>query len=303
MVTEALCHGLKRSDPDALTAFRNGDVRFTFVYYGDILNEVLLACRPDLEEALCERDELHYGQNCEAEGSLDACLSALFAQKQFGKKAWHRFLETRQQQPDLSRELTALLGLSDPLLQRALPEMAAYLRQRRVGSEIRARLLVPLRDALMVEEDICLIGHGLGCIVAYDVLWKLSQMSEYREVQEKAARVSLWMTLGNPLGHSGVKHHLYDRDEYGEGRYPRYILRKWLDIAACDDFIASGEDMASCFRPMLDMGFLDRIKDLPPFYAFWRDENGPDPHRLYGYLDHPEVADQIVRWIFGVGDR
>ena len=45
-------------------------------------------------------------------------------------------------------------------------------------------------------------------MVAYDVLWKLSRMSEYREVCESGNLVARCMTLGCPLGETGVKANL-----------------------------------------------------------------------------------------------
>jgi hypothetical protein len=78
----------------------------------------------------------------------------------------------------------------------ATADMGAYLMRRSVGSAIRARLQDPLRKALKRGDDICLVSHSMGCMVAYDVLWKFSRMSEYADLRAGGVKVTRWVTLG-----------------------------------------------------------------------------------------------------------
>ena len=137
-----------------------------------------------------------------------------------------------------------------------------------------------------------IVAHSMGCIASYDVLWKLSHMSEYRKYHDRA--VSLWLTLGSPLGEPAVRESLYDASEPADGVYPRNV-RRWVNIAAHDDFVAHDESVADDFREMSALGC--EIVDLPKIHTFWVGTDGMNPHKFYGYLDHPDVARQIAAWI------
>ena len=186
------------------------------------------------------------------------------------------------------------------MLKWATADMGAYLMQRRVGSEVRERLQAPLKSALRRKDDICLMAHSMGCIVAYDVLWKFSQMSEYREFQTGAPGISLWLTLGCPLGEAGVKANLYDANEREDGRFPKKIVKNWVNIAAVDDFIAHDVDMRNDFSAMLPgkrgYGYVRSIKDKR-IYNCWTHEGKSNPHKLYGYLVNHDVARELANWI------
>ena len=114
--------------------------------------------------------------------------------------------------------------------------------QRTIGSRIRERLHTPLKNALLKDEDVCLVAHSMGTMVSYDVLWKFSRMSEYKDVQRAKNPVSLFLTLGSPLGEAGVKANLYDSNERnhrgGTDKFPKDIIKNWHNVAAYDDFVS-----------------------------------------------------------------
>jgi hypothetical protein len=40
------------------------------------------------------------------------------------------------------------------------------------------------------------------------------------------------------------------------------------------------------------------IEDIQRIYTFWKDNNGHcNPHKLYGYLNHPTIAKKLINWI------
>ena len=61
----------------------------------------------------------------------------------------------------------------------------------------------PLAKALSQDDDILILSHSLGTVIAYDVLWKFSYCGEWQDIRNK--KVSMLVTLGSPLGDEAVK--------------------------------------------------------------------------------------------------
>ncbi len=307
LVKTSLFHGLDRIDPSTSQAIRDRKVKFDFVYYGDINNRLILESLKKNDPKRKEftgRDAMHDNQKCQPDGSYDSDLEEMFKQKVFNKSAYKKFLKAHPDARGLDEVAAVvswfanLVALSDNIIQRATPDMGAYLLSRRVGSSIRTRLQEPLQKSLLAGNDICMVAHSMGCIVSYDVLWKFSQMSEYRKIKESGNKVTKWLTLGNPLGEPGVRKNLYDAHECKDGKYPRNIIKDWVNIAAVDDFVSHDQDIKDDFKTMLKEGYVESITDMHRnIYTFWKGRNGTNPHKLYGYLDNPKVAKQIADWI------
>ena len=304
MVTRALKHGLDRVDPSgkASQSLDNGKVKFDFVYYGDIANQRMLEKNKSLKKQLTATDP-KYNCPCEPTEKYTEALDRLLQQMSHTKAAYKAFLKEQKDSRWMDNAAAAvswlanLTGFSDEVISRATADMGAYLMERKTGSAIRQRLQAPLREALLNQHDICLVSHSMGCIVSYDVLWKFSQMSEYRDVQDSKNRVKLWLTLGNPLGEPGVRKNLYDSNERDDGRFPKEIIDRWINISARDDFVSHDADIADDFAEMKKMKYAREIKDLEEVYTFWVNEQGTNPHKFYGYLDNPTVAKQILNWM------
>lgn len=305
LIMKSFLHGLGRVDEKAANAVKKGKVKCSVVYYGDINNQLLIAAGAKTKKEFPGKNDPEYGNApCEAPDSYDADLDRLLARSTdaFGKKDYQKLLADHKDRrwlneaASVTSAVASLFGLNDEIVAKATPDMGAYLQSRKVGSEVRERLAVPLKPALLEGEDICLVSHSMGCIVSYDVLWKYSQMSEYRDVQNSGNRVSLWLTLGCPLGEPGVKKRLYDANEPTDGIYPRNIIQNWVNVAAYDDFVSHDSKIVDDFGEMRSRGWLRSIKDQR-IYNFWTGADGTNPHKFYGYLDHPDVATQISAWM------
>lgn len=302
LVRAALLHGLERVDAAAADKIRQRKVAFTFVYYGDISNRLILEHDPKQAKHLTGRDEAHDNTPCIPDKEYDALLEEHLRRRNFTKKAYKKFLADHADRTwydnaaSVISGLAAWTGVSDNIVAAATPDMGAYLLTRKWGSEIRERLQRPLKRAFKAGDDICLVAHSMGTIVAYDVLWKFSSMSEYKDVKDTGNAITLWLTLGCPLGEPGVRKNLYDGDEREDGLYPRHIIRQWLNIAAYDDFVAHDPTVKNDFKEMERMGLVDSIRDQR-LYNFWRGAEQTNPHKLYGYLDHPTVAQHIANWM------
>ncbi len=304
IVTLALMNGLNRVDPGAAAKIgtEEGQVNLSFIYYGDLSNQLIVERNPDKLERLQGQDSDHGNQRCEAEGFYNKGLAKLFEQEGHDEADYKAFLKKYDDRRWVDNAASVvsflgnLAGLSDHVIAKATADMGAYLLTRRWGSAIRDRLQRPLKEALLNGDDICLVSHSMGCIVSYDVLWKFSRMSEYREVQAKGNRVTKWFTLGNPLGEPGVRKNLYDSDEPKDGKYPKDIIKEWVNFSAQDDFICHDATVEDDFKQMIDNELLSGIRD-EKIYNFWIGAKATNPHKFYGYLDNPIVAGEIVDWM------
>lgn len=302
LLKESLLHGIERVSSDAAIAIQHGDIKTSYVYYGDISNKLILEENPAKKSRLTGHDTEHDHAPCEPDGFYDAGIELLFTAENQNKTDYKEFLSEypdRRWTDEAASVISALASFSllkEKIIAAATPDMGAYLLTRKFGSAIRERLQAPLKDALLAGDDICLVSHSLGCMVTYDVLWKFSQMSEYRDVQIKGNKVNLWLTIGNPLGESGVVDNLYDADERDGGRYPKSIIKNWVNMTAEDDFIAHDPTVKDDFEAMEESDFVENIRD-ETIYNFWMGSKTTNPHKIYGYLDNKNVATEIIKWI------
>lgn len=78
-------------------------------------------------------------------------------------------------------------------------------------------------------------------------------------------------------------------------RYPSNIKR-WINIAAEDDFIAHDESVRDDFQAMIGFALIDSIEDQRIYNLAVRDRKS-NPHHAAGYLIHPNVADTLADWL------
>ncbi len=298
---EALVHGLARENEEVAAEVDSGRLPFELAYYGDVNNAILWARERGrkLEPEFWDRWNVPAEDPARYEAPLQRLLSR--SRREQSRRGYEALYEDSGDGPlsryiddiaDVVAPIAEFLGFNDALINRALPDLAAYLTSRIVGSEVRSRLQSLLVPALDGGDDVCLIAHSMGTMVAWDVLWKLSRMSEYRHVRER--RVSLFLTLGAPLGEPAVRKQLYDADEPEDGRYPANI-EHWHNFTARDDFVAHDEEIADDFEEMKARRLVRTLKDHL-IYTLWCDDKGVNPHKLYGYLDNHQVARRIVAW-------
>ncbi|WP_019424578.1 hypothetical protein [Paenibacillus sp. OSY-SE] len=299
LVRTSLIAGLRRVNENAAIAVEQNTIKMTFVYYGDINNRILIKDDSNLKKKMVEVNGNWYVRP----GSYDADLQHLLERPtdRHTEKDYEEWIQDAgliRIYDDLARVMSpifSIFGAEDRMIAKLLPDLGSYLLSRVVGSEIRERLQLPLKKILLEDEDIALLSHSMGCMVSYDVLWKFSRMSEYKELWDK--KIKLWMTLGNPLGEPAVQRNLYDSNEPQDGRYPKNIIN-WININAKDDYVAHDGDVNDDFHLMLSRNLVQKIEDFPRIYTFWKDSDGTyNPHNFFAYLNHPTVADQLNKWI------
>ncbi|MCA9003294.1 MAG: hypothetical protein KDB61_15330, partial [Planctomycetes bacterium] len=271
----------------------------------DINNRVLAKSQ---KHWLLAKDPEHKWGPCEPDGYFDAPMEAQFQRPNQAFRAEDYAVVLREEKDNryvdeiasIASRVAKPLGLNKFLVRHSSPDLAAYFSDPVIGEGIRERVRKPLMEALRSHRRICLIAHSMGCLVAYDTLWQISREAEFQELQKSSdTRVELLLTLGNPLSEPGVRANLLDANVPREEHYPQHIIKDWINLSAEDDYIAHDKTVADDYADMADQGFVDRIEDRPPIHNFWVHEHKSNPHKLYGYLDHPAVAAEIATWILG----
>ncbi len=283
---QALRCGIGRDATEALPAFDR--CRLEFVYYGDEVNAVLAAERRSYDPSLDLADLEH---------TLSA-LAALSKSRQFrrehyerlpGKTAFKEFLA------DVGAPVLSAMGLKERALGRFIPELVDYWRA--TNSRLRpvlARLCDVVGDALDRDDDVLLISHCVGCVIAYDALWALSR-GGYRNGGSARGKITTWLTLGAPLGDESVKHRLEGAGAEGAARYPNNIL-SWVNVAAEDDYVCHDDRLADDYADMLAHRLVSRIEDIRIYNLAVR-YGRSNPHNAFGYLTHPKVSRTIAKWL------
>lgn len=288
MWVEAIRFGIQRDFPDKVALFDQAHVEF--VYFGDISNHFLseLKGKPAPDDLDGRKETL--------------ALLKQWRAGQFNKRNYRRLPGKESFKEGVADILSPLLSyfhLSDELISQFAPDLKEYWKgeESAFGSAVREPLTRPLMEALDRQDSVCLLGHSLGSMIAYDVLWKFSYRGEYRPSYCNKM-VDLFLTIGSPLGDATVKKGLLGAHVTNHRQYPCNI-RKWINVAAEDDYISHDERIRNDYRKMIRLGLVDSIKDYKIYNLALR-EGKSNPHHSCGYLIHPRVSQVLVSWL---GDR
>ena len=180
----------------------------------------------------------------------------------------------------------------DPAVKAAVLETRRYFENRKnVACKIRAVLKDIIKDAWIRDQQILLIGHSMGSIIAYDSLWELGRQEGYQ------GKIDLFLTIGSPLGMHFVQHRLVDANVEKEIRSPNNI-RNWINISSMGDLTALDPYLAGDFEEMVDNGLVESIRDEhKDVYNYFVDAKGLNVHRSYGYLVNDRVGKVVAEWI------
>lgn len=290
---KALRLGLERDHDDETVAAYDA-VAKRFVYYGDESNAFLRASGLDYDAAADAEDRA-------------ACLQRLSrhpASAFEGDKGRQVYdaLEGKSSLKELGADLLSgplsLFGLGERAAGLVAPDMPHYWNpDEAFGSAVRWRLTEPLLEALAAGDDVLLLSHSLGSIIAYDVLWKFSYYGEYQALRRDGRPLETLVTMGSPLGDRNVQSNLKGARAQGRRRYPTF-LRRWVNIAAEDDYISHDETVGDDFRRMEAMPEIESITDVSRRIYNLSVRNGAsNPHHGAGYLIHPAVSRLVADWL------
>ncbi len=254
------------------------DAKQTVIYYGDLSNEFLYS-----------KDKT-YDMPSDIEDRTTA-LEKLkkYYYNQFTRSSYKKLPNVS----DIGKQIAELfstalyyLGLGNIVVGKVAPDMKQYWNpDSSWGSDVRWRLTEPLVKALEDGDEILIVSHSLGTMIAYDVLWKLSYYGEYQHLRDK--QIDL-ITLGSPLGDRNVIKNLKGSNNTGSRKYPNNI-NKWINISAADDYVSHVDKLNDKFE--------NTIEDKSIYNLSVR-FNKSNPHHGAGYLISPMTAYHINEWLY-----
>jgi hypothetical protein len=282
---DALAHGLARDMPATIPHYTAATK--AFVYYGDTSKRFLLKQGEAYDEDADLKDRRKMLKK------LATYKKSQFTKKNYndlpGKSSWGEAFA------DAFAGALAFARLSDPAIALVAPDMREYWNDDSdFSTDVRFPMIAPLKEAMDRGDQILVISHSLGSMIAYDTFWKFCRTGEYRP-NYTHKKIALWITLGSPLGDETVKRNLKGAEADGERRYPANVV-DWVNIAAEDDYISHDQALADDYVEMKKLGLVKSIVDERIYNLAVR-EGESNPHNELGYLVHPAVAAQVGKWL------
>lgn len=132
-----------------------------------------------------------------------------------------------------------------------------YDKDRKIGDRSKPRKKVLARTVLQDElrnvlqshagNQIMLIAHSMGAIIAYDVLRDIGR-------EDPSFEVAHFVTIGSPLGLPYVKAKIIDERDYSGGkqervRTPTIVTKSWVNYADRRDRVALDTHLRDDFGP------------------------------------------------------
>lgn len=269
----ALRRGVLRHDPalaEPLDACSFGLAAWNFLYYGGY--EPLDADIPWIERLLED-----------GEATADDIREA---------RHWSKWL-TRLLYSIGDHAHWLISVIPDPRIKAMIQDTLRYFDNTHgVADRIRGLVKAEIESAREENGSLCIVSHSMGAVIAYESLWSLTY-DDHRPVD-----VDLFLTMGSPLGMNYVQKRLLGLRD-GSGRYPSGI-GEWVNVSAVGDLVSVDERVENDFAPMAAQKAVGRIRDIHrDVYTTFRNAQGLNPHRSYGYLVHPEVGAVIADWLRG----
>jgi len=285
LAVTAMRAGLERDFPACVECF--DQMSIDLAWYGDLNADVLQRKGKSYDESLDVGDRRN---------ALRA-LREITPRKRFsirnydklpGKSALPEFFM------DVSAPLLGAVGFRMPVLGKIAKDFAAYLDELEFAEEARRRLREKLCEFMDRGDKIMLVTHGTGSVIAYDVLWELSNDTEtYKEYGD--CKVDQWVTLGSPLGDSTVQKRLLGAKERDENRFPSNVI-SWHNLAAEDDYSSHDTTLADDFKKMMVQRRVSAVHDYRIFNLAVR-YGKSNPHSSIGYYIHPRLAKILSDWL------
>jgi len=259
-----------------------------FAWYGDLSAEILTARGKTYDPDLDLGDRRN---------ALNA-LREIPARKRFGIRQYDS-LPGKSAIPEFIADVTApvlgSVGLAMPILGLVAKDFAAYFNSKLdFAAKARERIRTQLCALMDRGDRIILITHGTGSVIAYDVLWELSNDPGYADKYAKH-KVELWLTLGAPLGDRNVQKRLLGARQKSDRRFPANVI-SWHNVAAEDDYTCHDNTIADDFGKMLTLRIVSSVKDYRVFNLAVR-YGKSNPHSSVGYYIHPRTSKIIADWM------
>jgi hypothetical protein len=282
----ALRAGIERDYPEHVEAYEM--LAKDLSYYGDLTNEFLESIGQTYDEQLDLGDR----------SNAMSALRAIPARKRFGIRQYDCLpgkSALREFVADIAAPMLGAIGRTPWLIGCVSRDFAEYLAgDSDFADKVRARVRDKLCEAFDRGDQMLLMTHGMGCVAAYEALWELSHLDEYREKYGQC-KVDTWVTLGAPLGDNYIRKRLFGGNEEPATRFPTNVIT-WYNVAAEDDYSCHDNTLADDFKKMMDKRFVSAVHDYHIYNLAVR-YGKSNPHSSVGYFIHPRVAKLVVDWM------
>ena len=187
---------------------------------------------------------------------------------------------------DTLKEMYGIDEAAEKALKLALKDLHEYYTNTEKKNQLRNLLKETLRT--YQRDQIMLIAHSMGCIVAYDVLCELSQ-------ENPSFAIEHWITLGCPLGLPHVKRKI--KEEHHAACTPNNI-RQWTNLADRRDFVALDTHLRDDYQANSSGVRVSDDLVANDWNIGYFKETGVYPyHAIYGYLRTPELTDRVKSFV------
>ena len=176
------------------------------------------------------------------------------------------------------------LGWTTDVIDKALTKVLKDLGLYYTDPTKREAIQATLRDTLNEHKnnEVMLIAHSMGTIVAYDVLREIGR-------ENRGVAVSHLVTIGSPLGLAHVKRKIQLESPNSRLRTPSIVTRSWVNYADRRDYVALDSHLGDDYKA--NSGNVrvqdDRVINDYPNNA----------HKSYGYLRTPELSEHIAAFL------
>lgn len=284
--TTALRAGIERDYPDCVSAFDG--VHVELAYYGDLNNELLAARGKHYDAAMDIGDRSN---------ALRA-LREIPVRKKFGIRGYDR-LPGKSAVPEFFADFIfpvfCIFGLAMPIIGKLAPDFASYLRRNTAYTDqALERVCDNICKMLDRGDELLILAHGTGSVIAYDALWKLSHDPHYAE-RYGNAKIEEFVTLGSPLGDPRVRRRLLGKQQKSAETFLCNVI-SWHNVAAEDDYTCHDKTVADDFKKMMSQRLVSVVSDYLVFNHAVR-YGCSNPHSSVGYYIHPRVAKIVTDWI------
>jgi pimeloyl-ACP methyl ester carboxylesterase len=272
LLLRCLLEGIHRIDPDVASDIRSSDsfslVAWSRLFYGR--SREITGIRPWVDRLL--EQETH-----QAKDISDA------------RPLKYRVARAMYYMGDAVPWIIPLIP--DRRIKNSIRETETYFSNHdNVACKVRELQKQVLREAAGNGDQVLLIGHSMGSIIAYDALWELHHL------EGMDSCVDCFLTIGSPLGMKYVQRRLIGMKGDRPHSYPGNI-RSWVNISARGDLVALDPSLEDDFADMLTQRHIEKIDDhRKAVFNYYRDAAGLNVHKSYGYLVNPVVADVITEW-------
>ena len=286
LARSAMRTGVERDYPEQVADFDG--LHVDLAWYGDLNAGVLAGKGRTYDEKLDVGDRRNVLKS----------LSQITPRKKFGIRMYDK-LPGKSALPeffmDVGATVSSAVGLKMPVIGRMAKDFAAYLNNDDgFADEARARVRRKICELMDANKHIMLVTHGTGSVVAYDVLWELSNdTATYPEYGD--CKIDQWLTLGSPLGDHIVQRRLLGANEREEARFPSNVI-SWHNLSAEDDYTCHDVTLADDFKTMLRQRCVSAVHDYRIFNLAVR-YGKSNPHSSIGYYIHPRLTKIVVDWL------